>query len=534
MTTAAPGSDTGRLVRSSALVGLGTALSRVTGLGRVFALTYALGTMQLADSYNLANNTPNVVYELLLGGILSATLVPVFVELFQNEDHEGTSAVVTVAVSAMTAITVLALAAAPLIFRIYTLGVRGDRADRLASVGVPLLRWFLPQILFYGLTALATAVLNARRSFAAPAFAPILNNVVVCSMLVALPHLAREPLSLDVVRRDHLLLTVLGLGTTAGIVAMTVLLWPAVRRAHLGLHWRFDLRHEAVRKVGALSGWTLGYVAANQAALFIVLALATRLRGGASAYVYAFVFFQLPHGLFAVSVMTTFAPDLALFASRSEMQRYRERFTVGLRLLVLVILPSAAGLALLGRPLIGLLQRGAFTSRSVALTGDVLVAFAFGLLGFSVYLFALRGFYSLKDTRTPFLLNVLENGTNVVVALLVVDHHGAQGLAGAYSLAYAVAAVAALAALSRRVGGLDLRASLPTLVRIVVATALMAAAVRAVILVVGGAGGIGALFRIAAGTSVGIAVYGTAVVALRVDEVTQLVDRLQRRREPRP
>ncbi len=532
MTAVRPGGETGRLVRSSAVVGLGTALSRITGLARVFAITYALGTTAVAEAYNLANNTPNMVYELLLGGILSATLVPVFVELFQTDDDEGTSAVVTVACSAMVAITAIGMLAAPLIFRIYLLGVNRERADRLASVGVPLMRWFLPQILFYGLTALATALLNARKSFAAPAFAPVLNNVVVCSMLLALPRLAREPLSLSLLHRDLALLALLGAGTTAGIVAMTVVLWPALRRAGVRAHWRFDLGHPAVRKVGSLSGWTLGYVAANQVALFAVLALATRV-GSASAYTYAFVFFQLPHGLFAVSIMTTFAPDLAAMARQPDLGAYRDRFNLGVRLLALVIVPAAVGLGLLARPLIALLQRGRFTALSAHLTGDVLVGFSFGLVGFSLYLFCLRGFYALKDTRTPFLLNVLENGVNVIVALAVVNRFGAGGLGGAYSAAYTIAAVGALIALSRRTGGLGLGASAPTLARIGAAAALMAGAVWAVTHTIGGPSGFGAAIRVGGGVAVGIAVYAAAVILFRVQEVNQLVERItQRRRRP--
>ena len=172
------------LARSSAVVGVGTALSRVTGLLRIGAITYALGTIAVADAYNLANTTPNIVYELILGGILSATLVPVFVERFEASDEDGISAVVTVAAVAMVALTVAAIVAAPAIFRIYTLRKSAEDARELASVGVPLARLFLPQILFYGFTALATALLNARRRFAAPAMAPVLNNVVVCVALV--------------------------------------------------------------------------------------------------------------------------------------------------------------------------------------------------------------------------------------------------------------------------------------------------------------------------------------------------------------
>ena len=130
---------------------------------------------------------------------------------------------------------------------------------------------FLPQVLFYGLTALGTALLNARRRFAAPAFAPVLNNVVVIGVLVAFAHLAGRTPSVDqVVPTTVACCGCSVLGTTAGIVAMTVVLWPACAAPASAWRWRFEPRNPAVRKVAWLSGWTLGYVVANQVALVIV------------------------------------------------------------------------------------------------------------------------------------------------------------------------------------------------------------------------------------------------------------------------
>jgi putative peptidoglycan lipid II flippase len=523
-----PGSEAGRLVRSSAAVGAGTALSRITGLARVAAIGYALGTLRLADAYNTANNTPNIVYELLLGGILSATLVPVFVGAFEHEDDDGVSAVVTVAVAALTAITVAAIVAAPLIFKAYTWRATPTEADELASVGVPLLRVFLPQIFFYGLTALATALLNARRRFAAPAFAPVLNNIVVCTALVVFARTAGRHPTLDQVRHDNALLLLLGLGTTAGIVAMALVLLPAVRRAGIRVRWRFRPRDPSVRRVAALSGWTVGYVAANQVALAIVTALALRHAGDQAAYTYAFVFFQLPHGLFAVSLMTTFVPDLASMAARADWTEYKARFALGVRLMVLVIVPAATGYALLARPLVtALLARGALDASSADRVAGTLVAFAAGLLGFSIYLFTLRGFYALQDTRTPFFLNLFENGLNVLFAILLVGSLEVQGLALGYSIAYTIAAVAALAALRRRVGRLGARRILGMVGKVLVAAAVMAAAVIAVRSIVGSDHGAGAILRTVACVAVGAAVYIGMVLALRVNDVTDLVARLR-------
>ena len=532
---AAPaGVATARLVRSSAVVGIGTGLSRISGLLRVGALTFALGATALSDAYNLANTTPNIIYELLLGGVLSASLVPIFVEHDQLGDEDATNAVLTVSVIAMAVLTVIAVLAAPLIVDVYTLRLSSAEAAAQADVAVPLLRLLLPQILFYGLMTLGTALLNARRSFFAPAYAPILNNVVVISLLLAFASMAGTDTSLDEVADDRSLLILLGLGTTAGIVAMTVALWPAIRHAGIRIRFNPDWRHPAIRTVVRLSGWTIGYAVANQIALFVVLALANGEGAGAvSSYTYAFIFFQLPHGLFAVSIMTTFMPDLAGFATQGDLPGFRDRFALGLRLQTLVVLPAAVGYILLARPLVALLlERGAFGGGSSELTAEVLVAFSVGLLGFSVYLLALRGFYAFKDTRTPFFVNLAENGVNIVAAVALVGVLGVQGLALAYALAYSVGAVLALASLRRRVQGLGGRQAVDGIGRMVVAAGIMAMAVWAVANVVGSDEGLGAVARTLSGVLVGIAVYLVALVALRVPDAMDLLRRLRRRGRP--
>jgi putative peptidoglycan lipid II flippase len=521
---------TGGLVRSSAVVGIGTGLSRVTGLFRTVALTYAIGTTLVAEGYNLANTTPNIVYDLLLGGILSATLVPVFVDRFEQDDDDGVSAVVTVTVAVLVAITVVAVFAAPWIFKLYTWDKSAARAHELERVGVPLLRWFLPQILFYGLTAIGTAILNARRRFAAPAFAPVLNNIVVIVALLWFAQRAGRNPQADSVIHDGTLMALLGFGTTLGIVAMTIALWPSIKAANVRLRWRFQPRDPSVRKVASLSRWTLGYVVANQIALTIALALAARTAGGASVYTYAFVFFQLPYGLFAVSIMTTFTPDLASAANQGDFARFSERFGLGARLMTLVVLPASIGYVLLARPLVAaLLAHGSFGGTSPVVTADVLADFAVGLIGFSLYLYALRGFYAFHDTRTPFFLNLVENAINVVLAFALVGRFGVQGVAFSYSVAYLVSAALALFVLRRRAGRLGGTELAGAFARIVAATAVMGIAVWAVSRAVGADRGTGAVVRVAVGVLVGIAVYGGTALVLRVDDLRGLRDRLSRR-----
>ena len=250
------------------------------------------------------------------------------------------------------------------------------------------------------------------------------------------------PLTVRRVNDDTGSLLLLGLGTTAGVAAMALALVPALRGAHIRLRFLLSLKHAAVRTMLRLSGWTVGYVVANQIALWVVLVLANGVDGGAFAYLSAYAFFQLPHGLFSVSIMTAVGPDLAQAGARGDLAALRHRFAAALRLVLTVVIPAAAVYVALARPfVVALLQRGAFSPSDAALVADTLVGFAVGLPFFSTYLFALRAFYALEDTRTPFLLNCLENAANIVLALWLFDELGIDGLAYAFSGAYALAAV---------------------------------------------------------------------------------------------
>lgn len=534
-------SDAGRLVRASATVAVGTLLSRLTGLARVFVLAYALGQATLADTYNLANTTPNIVYELFLGGVLTATLVPLFVEHLERRDTHATSAVFTTTTCALVGLTVVAILAAPAIARLYTLDVSGaQRADQI-EVMTFLIRCFMPQICFYGIAALATAMLNARRRFVAAAYAPVLNNVVVVCVLLAFTRAATGPQSgwtnVDRIQGDTSLLVLLGIGTTAGVAAMALALLPALYNAGERLKPVFEWRHESVRRMLRLSKWTVGYVVANQVTLLVVLLLAkSGAAGSVSAYQYAFIFFQLPHGLLAVSIMTTITPELARDATAGDGAGLRRDFSLGLRYLIVVVVPAAVAVIALAQPAVAILVRpgGGFSASDAALTADVLQLLAIGLVPFSVYLYTLRGFYARQDTRTPFFINVVENTANIAFALALFGVLGVQGLALAYAAAYLLAAAIALIVLRRQVGdifGPPLRAT-------VAKAAVAAVALAAVAVPVAGAIGDDTAGRaLAAALLAGVAggaVYLGALTVMRTHEVAALVRLLRDRGTSRP
>ncbi|MEI7623130.1 MAG: murein biosynthesis integral membrane protein MurJ [Actinomycetes bacterium] len=517
---------THNLVRSSAVVAVGTGLSRLTGFLRVGVMAYAIGATALAEAYNLANNTPNLLYDLVLGGILSATLVPVVVAHTGRDDDRGIDALATVITVVLVVATVLGIVLSPVIIHLYNLTSSSAEASTQAAVAVPLLMMFAPQILFYGLTSLGTSLLNARRSFAVPAFAPVLNNIVVICLFLALPQLAKgDALTFDQVRSDTGLLLLLGFGTTAGLAAMTLVLWPAMRAAGIRLHWNFDLRDPAVREVGRLSGWTLGYVVSNLIAYGVIQTLANGV-DGVSIYAYAWLFFQLPYGLWTVSVMTAYTPELSALHAAADFSGLRRRFGSGLRLVLVLALPATVGMILLSGPIVRLvLDHGEFTSSNADTTANTLIAFLCGLPAFSVFLFAMRGFYAQRDTRVPFYTNLAETILGLTIAFVLVDRFGVVGLGASGSLAYSLFAVVALALLHRRIGTFLDPATIATIVKITIATVTMGIGVWVLLALTE----LNDALTVISGGIVGIGLYAALLFALRVDEARWVVHRLVRR-----
>ncbi len=522
------------MLRSNVVVALGTALSRLTGLIRIVVFSIIIGQTALADAYDGANNSPNAIYELLLGGILSASLVPLFTKHAEQEDDEATTAVVTVAVLALTAITAVAFVAAPWIFHLFSFNPPSTiNATQYRDVGSSLARIFLIQIFFYGLSALGAALLNARRRFFAAAWSPVLSNLVIIVSLLLIPGVVGDrDIELGEVLSNTGLRLMLGFGATTGIAVMAFALLPALKKAHVPLRFNADFRHPAVRKLVQLSGWTLGYAIANQVSIIVVknLALGSG-EGQQAAYTAAFTFFVLPHGLLAVSIATTFVPELSRFVAHRDKAAFIDRTSLGIRMVALLTLPAGIGLFVLRRSIIGgILQHGRLNALQALNTSRALGGFAVGLVGFSVYLFVLRGFYAHQDARTPFIINLGENALNIVLAWILVGRYGVLGLGLAFGIAYLVSAVVALLVLSYKVPGFELRPIYESMGRMLLASAIMGEVVWLFARLVGANAGNGAMPRALLGTIVGVGVYVAVLALLKAPELTLISDRLLRRR----
>ncbi|MEO7836430.1 MAG: lipid II flippase MurJ, partial [Acidimicrobiales bacterium] len=326
----------------------GTALSRITGLARTVAVASALGVTAVGDAYNTANTAPNMLFQLAVGGVLSASVVPLLVrEEDRRRRDEAASALLTMALVVGVAAAVALVLLAPFVIELLTSGAaqRSDRAQ-LVELGTRWLRIFAPQIPLYALSVVAVGILSSKRRLALGALAPVATNLMVIAGALAFASIGAKP-ALSSVTSSQVAL--LGWATTGGVGVMAaVQLWGA-RRSHQGLRLRFALRDPVVAKVGRLGRWVLLYVGVNQVGLAVVIGLASSVRGGVSAYQWAFTIMQLPYALIAVSIYSAAYPLMAQAASAPA--RLSAQVSQAAEHSLVLLFPAAAGMALLSRPL---------------------------------------------------------------------------------------------------------------------------------------------------------------------------------------
>ncbi|WP_244524737.1 murein biosynthesis integral membrane protein MurJ [Trujillonella endophytica] len=534
----APGASRG-ILRAAGTMAVATLVSRVTGLLRTMVLAAALGVGLVNDAYNTANTLPNIVYELLLGGVLTSVIVPLFVHA-QERDRDGGVAYVqrlsTVAIAGLTVVTLLAVLIAPVLTSLY--GISGD-ADQVALANW-LARILLLEIVFYGIGALAQAVLNSRGVFGPPAWAPVLNNVVVIATGVVFMTVADGELEPDTISSG--LVWLLGAGTTLGIAVQALVLLPLLPRAGVPLRPRWNLRQTGLREAGSLGLWVIGYSAVSA----VGVAVATRIANaagregglGSSAFAIASLLFQMPYGIIGVALLTALVPRMSRAAARSDVDGVVQDLSLGTRLSALGLLPVSAALTVLGPSLATVaFARGNTSVAEAHAIGVALAIGAFGLLPMAVTLLQLRVFYAMKDARTPTLIQVGMVAVRVplllLVPALVEPEHVVAGLMLVTSLTYVAGWVLGHVALTRRLGGLDTRSSLVPVLR-VTAASLGAALVGWGVTIVSrdalGTSVAGSLGTLLIGTVViGVAAIGGMLLA-RVPEVTGPLDAVLDRR----
>lgn len=444
--TAGGGVDVLPSRRQAPLMAAGTLLSRLTGFVRAAAIVAVLGVSRVGDAYNTANTLPNILYFLVTGQTVSTLVVTLLAQARDDEQRRRRAEVIGNAVTAVTGVASIAvLALAPLIIHLYAFELRGSpdygSYVRVASLWLML---FAPQILCYGLSAYATAILNARGRLALAGFAPVATNVI--TLLGVGAYVATggpNPARLDGI--GPVPLVVLGVATTLGVAAMAVIQLAAARRVlpgpRLRLRPRLHRGDPVLEELLSLGRWTFIYVVANQIGLSVVIALATPSSGALTAYQTAFMIMQLPFAIVAVSIFSALAPRLATTAS-NDRDGFADAFSTGLRLSTTLLLPAGIGLIVLAHPIAELLiGYGQASGEGAALVAVALRWFGVALVPFTAFQLLTRAFYSLPDARIPALANIAVNTVNIVAAVaLTAALAGAgqrvAGLVVAYTLSY--------------------------------------------------------------------------------------------------
>jgi putative peptidoglycan lipid II flippase len=514
---------------------VGTIVSRATGFLRTVVLLSALGITGVNDAYNTGNTIPNIVYDLLLGGVLSSVLVPTLVRAAREDDDGGAeflSSVFTLVVTALVVVTVLGELAAPLLMRAYLSDkIHGNER----SLAVTFTRLFLPQLLFYALTALFSAALTIRGRFGAVGFAPTINNIVVIAVAVAFLATPRASLHRGIVHLSNGQTLLLGLGTTAGVVAMALALLPSLARAGIRIRWRWNLTEPRLRQTARLGGWVFGYAVSNQIGYVVISNLATAHPGDQTTYATAYQLFQLPYAIVTVSVLSAVMPGLSSAALDGDRRGVVGQLSRALRLSAILLVPATLGMIALAHPIAQAIRFGHSSTSGTAGIGNALAVFAIGLVPFSVYLLVLRVFYAQHDSRTPAVINVWANLTNIVADIVLVTvlprSDRVPGLAAGFVLSYVVGTTLAVRRLRRPMGGLDGFRVVRTFVRVTVAGALAAAlagVVAAGIRAVAGSGTAGSLLGVVVAAGAGGVTYLWLARRMRVGELATLTALIRR------
>jgi len=461
---------------------LGTLLSRITGVVRDIALVAAIGTGVFSDTYSVANSLPNIIYILIAGGAINAVFIPALVRHMKEDLDNGkvfTDRLLTLVVTMLIAIVAIALSCTALIVHMYATNSWTGQDFHIAIVFA---LWCIPQILFYGIYTLESQILNARQVFKLPMFAPIANNLVViisAIIFIALTHLT--PTTQSVTSGQ---LTLLGAGTTFGVIVQAGILFPALRKSGYSFSLRFDFRNSGLGKLGDLAIWTIGFVFVNQISFLIIAKLTTyanvvaeqnaQVAVGFTSYQKGQLMMMLPHSIITVSIITALLPRLSDHSHSENLSAFGQELGIALRNVITYLIPCAAVLFFMGNQIgVILYGHGAASHDQGAAVGYIASMFAIGLPAFSIFYVLLRTYYAQENTKTPFMFNLgfnaLHMGIGLTLFFTVSDKYKVPSLAVAYSIAYIVICWITWHRVTRRLPAVPVKQLVQLLTKVLVA-----------------------------------------------------------------
>ena len=455
------------LFHASSIMALGTIFSRITGFIRSVLAVAVLGTALLADTYNVANTLPYILYNLLVGGALTAIFVPQLIRSFDDDDggHAFASRLVTTISAILLLLVAIGVFFAPTLVRIYAPEFSTQGFETEFRLAVAFTRYCLPQIFFLGLFTMLGQVANSRGSFAPLMWAPIANNLVVIVIfslvLISAPDLALGSISSTQTQ-------VLGWGTTLGVVIQALILIPVVKRT--GISLRFKFGWQGLGKSFSLAGWTLVYVLISQLGYLVTVNVSTSaaVRSsqeglstgvGYTPFSNAYLVMMLPYSIITISIITALLPHLSKLAIEKRPIEVRDQLIRAIKMVGVVTVPSSVAFLLFG-PIITKVLFVGIDYKDSTYIGYVLSALGIGLVTFSINLILIRGFNAFEDTRTQVLSILLINLISVALSYLFLNILKSEwitiGLGFAFSVSYIIGLFLTLALLTRHTGKISI------------------------------------------------------------------------------
>jgi len=513
------------LARGVAVFSSLTMLSRVLGLVRDIVWAYFF-SRPILGAFIFAFRIPNTFRNLVAEGAANAAYVPVFSEYFATKGREEVrrliGAVTTVTVVILAVMTVIGIAAAP-VLGTFVRGLQSVSAgdgptDENLALTIRMTRMIFPYLFLIGVTALGMGLLTSLKSFAAPAFSPVLLNVSIIVACFALKDRFDPPVMSLVV------------GVLVGGVAQVLLQFGTLARRGIYPRLGLALSHPGLRMMGLLLLPTLVGQAVGQVNLLVDSIFADSLGPEkVSSLYYANRLLQLPLGVFGVAISTVALATMSTYAARGETGKLVETLRRGLRMVCFFTFPAAIGLAVLREPVIRLLfQHGAhFDEAATAEASYALLFYLIGMASFAAVKTIVSAFYSMKETRVPVLCASISMVANVGLNVIFIRSLGIGGLALATTISFTLNLVLLVTMLRRRLGMLGLAQVARAASGIGISAALMGLAVWSVLrwttTVTSSAAISGRLVQVAAPIAVGVIVYFALCRLFRVTELGEFL-----------
>jgi putative peptidoglycan lipid II flippase len=507
-----------RLAWSTAIFSLATGVSRILGLVREVVAAYYFGARGAINAFTVAFQIPNLIRALVADAALSSAFVPVFTELLEKGERARAwriaSSLFWLLLLGLTGLTAAFVLLAPWIMPLFGLPEGNeDLAVRLSQI-------LFPIVALLGVSGIIVGILNSYEHFTVPALSPVVWNLaIIAGLVLGVPHADSDDAKLYVYAGSIVVGTVLQV--------LLPVPWLAGRDGRLSMV--VDWRDPAVRQVFVLMlPVTLGLGLINFNALVGTFFAARYIDPeiAPTAIDKAFRVYMLPQGMFSVAIATVLFPRLARLAARGDLGDFRHTVGLGLRQIAFLLIPASVVSAVLADPIVRILyERGEFTPDQTPVVAGALAAFSLGLTFNGVMLMLNRAFFSLQEPWTPTALALGNLALNLVLNI-VLYRVGVWGIPLATSLANIAGAAALLFMLGRRVGGVELGATMRSATRIAAASAVLAAVIYALWTVLDDALGRsfgGQVLSLGTTLAVGIAVYLISCRLLGVRELEALL-----------